>query len=198
VVLAGRTRFPLKADRVVQGNRMGMAGQVFREVVPAYLEVLAGRTRLPLKADRVVQGNRMDMAGQVVREVVVQGNRMGMAGQVVPVFREDLEVPVDRTRLPLKADRVVQGNRMGMAGQVVPVFREDLEVQVDRKDLAGRAGLSKQGPLAVPAKVASTGSRRNARRTLTCVSANSSRSAPLRPLDYIFLAASAAALFSHG
>jgi hypothetical protein len=50
---------------------------------------------------------------------------------------------------------------------------EDLEVQVDRKDLAGRAGLSKQGPLVVPAKVASTGSRRNARRTLTCLSANS-------------------------
>ena len=135
LVLPGRVRPPRNADQLVQANRMRMADQVVRED----LEVPVDRTRLPLKADRVVQGNRVDMAGQVVREVVVQGNRMGLAGQVVPVFREDLEV------------------------------------QVDRKDLAGRAGLSKQGPLVVPAKVASTGSRRNARRILTCLSANSSR-----------------------
>jgi hypothetical protein len=106
----------------------------------------------------------------------------------VPVFQEDLEVPVDRKvladqakglRPPRKADRVVQANRMCMAYQVVPVFREDLEVQVDRKVLAGRARPpSKEGSLVVLAKVArgaSPGSRRNARRTLTCLCANSSR-----------------------
>ena len=98
------------------------------------------------------------------------------------MFREDLEVPVDRVvlagraRPPRKAGQVVQGNRMGMADQVVLVFREDLEVPVDRVVLAGRARPpSKEGPLVVLAKVASTGSRRNARRTLTCLPANSSR-----------------------
>jgi hypothetical protein len=83
-----------------------------------------------------------------------------MADQVALVFREDLEVQVDRVVL---AGRVVQGNRMGMA---------DLQAPVDRVVPAGRARI-KQGPLVVlgkAAREASPGSRH-----AISLAANSSR-----------------------
>jgi hypothetical protein len=102
---------------------------------------------------------------------------MSMAGQVAPVFREDLEVQVDRVvlagpaRLPRKADQVVHRNRTSMADQVALVFREDLEVQVDRVVLAGPARPpTKQRPLVVLAKVPKGA---DARKTPTCLAANS-------------------------
>ena len=118
---------------------------------------------------------------------MVQGNRISMADQVALVFREDLEVPVGRVRLPRKADQVVQANSISMADPMALVFREDLEVQVGRAGravqgnrmgmadlvdqvvLAGQAPI-RQGSLVVLDKVARGASRRTARRT-----ANSSR-----------------------
>jgi hypothetical protein len=99
-------------------------------------KALVGRARRPRKADQVVPGNRM-----------------GIANEAAPVFREDLEVQVDRVvlvgraRRPRKADPVVPGNPVGMADQVAPVFREDLEVLVSRARRPRKAVVNQAAPV---------------------------------------------------